>query len=80
MYADTEKFEVIYKEKPAKIEVISVGGQTLYKVIFDEKPGLFVTRAKHFNANKFWTSVPEGKQQLAEEIGVLIEQHYKMQS
>ena len=77
MYQDSEKFEVIYKEKPLKIQVVSVGGQTLYKVSFEDKPGLFITIAKHFNALKFWTSVPEGKQQLEEELGTLIEQYYK---
>ena len=78
MSQSSEKFEVIYKEKAVKIEEVSVGGQALYKVIFSDRPAMFVTRAKHFNASKFWTSVPEGRQELAEEIGELITKHYKL--
>ena len=78
MTQDPEIFEVTYKEKPAKIEVLSVGGQWLFKVSIDNKSSLVVTRAKHFNGNKFWTSMPEGKQEIAEEIGALIEEFYKL--
>ena len=78
MSENSEKFEVIYKEKAVKIEAVSIGGQSLYKVIFSDMPAMFVTRAKNFNASKFWTSVPEGRQELAEEIGELITNHYKL--
>ena len=71
-----EKFEITFKEKVMVVEVISIGGQTLYKITSDNK-SFFITRAKDFNAGKFWTSIPEGKQYLAEEIGKLIQQHYK---
>lgn len=73
-----EKFEVIYKEKVVKIEAVSIGGQSLYKVLFSDRPAMFVTRAKDFNTSKFWTSVPEGRQELAEQIGELITKHYKL--
>ena len=78
MSESLEKFEVIYKEKAVKIEAVSVGGQSLYKVIFSDMPAMFVTRAKNFNASKFWTSVPEGRQELAEKIGELITKHYQL--
>jgi hypothetical protein len=71
------KFEINFRDKPVNIEVISLGGQTLYKVTFPDKPPLFITRAKNANAVSFWTSVPEGRQQLAEEIGKRIEEYIK---
>ncbi len=79
MNQSTETFTITYKSKETKVEVVSIGGQILYNVKLEDTARLFVTRAKNFNANKFWTSVPEGKQKLAEEIGELIELHYKSQ-
>jgi len=78
MSEGSEKFEVFHKEKTVKIEAVSIGGQSLYKVMFSDRPAMFVTKAKDFNAAKFWTSVPEGRQELAEEIGELIIKHYKL--
>ncbi|GAC1387629.1 MAG: hypothetical protein NVSMB45_17410 [Ginsengibacter sp.] len=78
MSESSEKFDVIYKEQAVKIEAVSIGGQSLYKILFSDRPAMFVTRAKDFNSSKFWTSVPEGRQELAEEIGELIMNHYKL--
>jgi hypothetical protein len=71
------KFQINYRDRQVNIEEISLGGQTLYKAIFPDKTTLFITRAKNANAVFFWTSVPEGRQQLAEEIGKLIEKYIK---
>jgi len=38
---------------------------------------LVVTRALHSNAYRFWTSIPEGRQQEAEEVGALISEYFK---
>jgi hypothetical protein len=50
----------------------------MFRIIFSN-PGapLIITRATHENAYRFWTSIPEGRQRQAEEIGTLIEEHYK---
>ncbi len=39
---------------------------------------LVITRAVHANANHFWTSIPEGRQKEAEEIGPLISEYFKL--
>jgi len=72
---EENKFEINYRDKPVNIEVVSLGGQTLYKATFSDKPPLFITRAKNADAAYFWTSVPEGRQRLAEEIGKHIEEY-----
>jgi hypothetical protein len=67
---EAEKFEISYKNKTALVEVVSIGEQKLYKIKLQGQPLLFITRAKNYEYY-FWTSVPEGKQMLAEEIGSL---------
>ncbi len=71
------KFQINYKDRQVNIEEVSLGGQTLYRATFPDKTALFIARAKNANAAFFWTSVPEGRQQLAEEIGKLIEEYIK---
>ncbi len=80
MSKSSNSFEINHKDKALKIDVVSIGGQILYRVFFTDMPNLVITRAKNANATKFWTSIPEGKQQLAEEIGKLIEEHNKSKS
>jgi len=41
-----EKFEITYKEKVVEVEVVSIGGQTLYKITFDNKSRLFLHEQK----------------------------------
>jgi hypothetical protein len=71
------KFQINYRDRPVTIEEVSLGGQTLYRATFADKPPLFIARAKNADSVFFWTSVPEGRQQLAEEIGKLIEKYIK---
>ena len=73
-----EKFTLIYKDTVADVEIHSISGQPVYRVIFGNKTEpLILHRATQFNAIKFWTSIPEGRQELAEEVGILIEKHIK---
>ena len=56
----------------------SIGAQVIFRVTFSNKKSpLVVTRAIHSNAYKFWTSIPEGRQKEAEEIGALIAEYFK---
>ena len=65
------KFALLYHGAPADVEVYSISGQSVYRVIFGNKTDpLVLHRATQFNASRFWTSIPEGRQELAEEIGV----------
>ena len=76
-----EKFEIVYNDIAATVELHSISGQTIYRVIFKEKIApLSLTRALHRNANKFWTSIPEGRQELAEKVGALIEQRIRQKN
>jgi hypothetical protein len=73
-----QPFDIDYKESKIRVQRHSVAGQTIYRVQFpDKRPPLVVTRALHANANRFWTSIPEGRQMEAEEIGPLIAEYLK---
>ena len=75
---ENEIFNLAYKDQNLKIERFDVGGQAFFRISFPGKePPLTILRAVNFNGAKFWTSMPEGRQKLAEEIGALIEQYYR---
>lgn len=73
------KFQVEYRGKNIPIEPVSVGGQSLFRIFFENQTPFFITRTENYT-KKFWTSVPEGKQQIAEQVGLLIELHFKNQT
>ncbi|HMH22464.1 MAG TPA: hypothetical protein VK563_11840 [Puia sp.] len=65
-------FEVEYNNQAVLVKVLVVGIDTVYVAKFlDEKP-LVLVRACDANSGRFWTSVPEGRQELAQQIGPLI--------
>ena len=68
-----DRFDIDYKGQQVKVQILDVVGQRIYKINFPTSAPLFLTRAKNAEGVYFWTSVPEGKQKLAEEIGGLIE-------
>ena len=74
-----DHFDIDYKGQRVNIQVLDLGGQRIYKINFPSAPPLLMTRAKNADGVYFWTSVPEGKQKLAEEIGPLIEPILKSQ-
>ena len=57
---------------------LSIPGWVAFRVQFSSarKP-IVIARALNANAERFWTSIPEGRQQEAEAIGKLIEEHLK---
>lgn len=71
------KFEVFYNEKALPVERVMVGNTTLFRVGLVGKSVLVITRARKESGKKFWTSIPEGRQQEAEIIGPLIESYYR---
>ena len=78
MGMDQNNFVLEFKKEEINVQRLSIGGQTLFKVNFpDNRKPLIVTRALHANAYRFWTSIPEGRQQEAEEIGALITEYFK---
>ena len=72
-----DHFEIEYQDIPIKVETIKLPTQVLFKANLINKHPLILCRATDFNQAKFWTSMPEGRQKEAEEIGPLIEQYYR---
>ena len=78
MEGKQDKFELNYHNSSINVERHSIGKQTIFRIIFsDKRPPLVITRALHENAYKFWTSIPEGRQREADEIGGLIFEYFK---
>lgn len=78
MERDTNSFELTYKEQTIKVQRHSISGTTVFRISFPgSRQPLVITEADHENANNFWTSIPEGRQKEAEEIGSLIAEFYK---
>jgi len=77
LFNEEQEFTVIYKDTPLKIQVHSFGNDKTYLVLLPGQAPLMITRAKDANSSRFWTSIPEGRQNLAEEIGELITDHIR---
>lgn len=78
MERSQDNFELDYKGGKIKVSRHSIGNQVIFKIIFpDNRRPLVVTRAKHADAYKFWTSIPEGRLREAQEIGPLIVEYFK---
>ena len=75
----SDNFELDFEEGKIQVHRLLVGTQTIFRVIFsDKRQPLVVTRATHANAYKFWTSIPEGRQKEAEEVGALISEPFNL--
>lgn len=74
----TQPFEIKYINTVLYITPIDMPGRYAFQVKFSSsrKP-LLIVRATDFNGDKFWTSMPEGRQTEAEGVGELIEQHIR---
>ena len=78
MEISQDMFELNFKGGMIRIHRHSVASQTIYRVIFSNKRSpLVVTRVFTDNASHWWTSIPEGRQREAEEIGPLIADYIK---
>jgi hypothetical protein len=63
-------FEILYKGKNVKVSEHSIDDKRVFRVYLD-KP-LSITVGETRSEQKFWTSVPQGRQLEAEETGKLI--------
>ena len=68
-------FRMMYKDEPVVVHPLNVNNSRIYRVLFGNGNSLILVRAMDFDGSPFWTSVPEGKQQVAQEIGNLISDH-----
>ena len=74
----TEPFEITYGNTTVYITPVDIPGRYGFQVKFSSarKP-LLVVRATDYNGDKFWTSMPEGRQREAEGVGELIENYIR---
>ena len=70
-----ETFKIVWKGNPVTVQSFEIKNQRLFRVLVN--PPLVIMRANHEEGNKFWTSIPEGRQPEAKAIGPLIEQYYR---
>ena len=78
MAVQETNFELNFKDGTIRVQRHSIGAQVIFRVTFSNKrTPLVVTRALHANAYRFWTSIPEGRQDEAEEVGALISEYFK---
>ncbi len=74
-------FQLIWRDKELEVLPKKVGGDWVYIIRFpDRTPVLMLTSATKEKGGHFWTSVPEGRQGEAEQIGPMIAAHYKVAS
>jgi hypothetical protein len=69
-----KQFEISYDSAPAKVTEHALKSGRIFRIEFSKrilKP-LIITVAHDADDKKFWTSIPEGRQALAEEVGKLV--------
>ncbi len=77
MVQQNEIFDLEFGTGKIRVERFEIPEQTFFKVEFSNGiPSLTLLRATRINDEKFWTSVPEGRQKLAEQVGPLIQEYY----
>ena len=81
MVQENETFDLEFGNSTIRVEEIKIPGQTFFKVDFSNQiPQLKLLRATDAGGKKFWTSIPEGRQKLAEQVGPVIENYYRSKS
>ena len=65
-------FEIIYKDEKVTVEEIYLPSGICFFVSFKKELPLFLTKN---GKSKSWASTPPGYQEVAEEVGILIEEY-----
>ena len=66
-------FEIEYKGAATKVTEAEIKSRRIFYIQFpDNRKVLTLTVGKGLGDEKFWTSIPEGRQEEAEEVGKLI--------
>ena len=77
MVQNNETFDLQFGNSTIRVEQILLPGQTFFRVLFSNQiPELKLLRATDAGGEKFWTSIPEGRQELAKQVGPIIESYY----
>lgn len=70
---DPTAFEVVVGELTAQVSVHKIKSAKVFHLVFaGKRPPLNITIATNDDGEKFWTSVPEGRQEEAELAGKII--------
>ena len=73
-----QNFDLEMDNLKLKVQRHSIANQVIYRVNFsDKRTPLVVTRASKDTAERFWTSIPKGRQREAEQVGDLIAEYIK---
>jgi len=76
--ADENNFTLESHGVTLSVRRINMPGHVIFRVEFSSRrEPIVVARATSFNTNRFWTSIPEGRQKEAEGVGKLIEQYFE---
>jgi len=71
-------FTIDFRGSILRVSEHQVGKNQVFRILFpDQRKPLVINLAKGYEGDKFWTSIPEGRQQEAEDIGAIVEQHLK---
>lgn len=73
MQAAGEKFTIVFDKLVVNVQPYTHLNRTLYRVLLPNDP-IIITKAEKENGKPFWTSVPQGRQKLAEQLGKIIDQ------
>ena len=70
---ELDNFTILYQQQELKVNRMELAQMVIYRVSFpDNTLPLIITRAMKPEGDKFWTSVPQGRQKEAAAIGPLI--------
>ncbi|TSD67642.1 hypothetical protein FFF34_009720 [Inquilinus sp. KBS0705] len=73
-------FEIEYKGAVTKVTEAEIKSRRIFYIQFpDKRKVLTITVGKGLGDEKFWTSIPEGRQEEAEEVGKLIAAYIRNQ-
>lgn len=77
MLFQADDFEVEFDTMIVAVKVMDMAERTVFQLNFpDGRKPLMISRAKAFNGNKVWMSIPEGRQAEAISIGAKIVEHF----
>lgn len=78
MEIDSKPFRLNFSGIEIQVQRHSIAGSFVYHIVFsDKRPALVITRSKNDTTEKWWTSIPEGRQKEAEGVGKMIEEYFK---
>lgn len=73
---EVKQFDIEFKNDLLRVTRHLIKDQEVYRISFsDQRKPLVITQASIGKNMRFWTSLPQGRQQEAEQIGTVIEQY-----